>query len=187
MNNNELENVWYYFLDLEKELSDSSRYIEPYGQDNVYSFEFRKIIILACTECETVFKSICESIDNTKKRGSISYYKGIILGKYPKIVDAEVTIRRWHKTIKPFKDWDTGNLKWWTAHQNVKHDRGSNFYEATYENAVFSLSALYVLIFYLYVINDKEIPFERADEYISSEYTPPLISCMPNKKLPDFH
>ena len=48
VNDTEVQNMWYYFLDLEKELADSSRYIEPEGQENVYSFEFRKIIILAC-------------------------------------------------------------------------------------------------------------------------------------------
>lgn len=99
MSEKELQNMWYYFLDLEKELADSSRYIEPDGQENVYSFEFRKIIILACTECETAFKSLCEAIDDTKERGSMYDYKGIVLGKYPKIIDAEVHIRRWHKTI----------------------------------------------------------------------------------------
>ncbi len=184
MNHNELENMWYYFLDLEKELADSSRYIEPDGQENVYSFEFRKIIILACTECETAFKAMCEEIDDTKKRGLIFDYKGIVLGKYPKIVDAEVHISRWHKTIKPFVGWDTGKLSWWDAHQHIKHDRGSNFCEATYKNAVFSLSALYLLIFYLYVINNKDTPF--GSKYIDSEYASPIISCIPSEKLPDF-
>ena len=184
MTEKELHNMWYYYLDLEKDLSDSSRYIEPDGQEKVYSFEFRKIIILACTECETAFKAICEAVDNTKKRGSISDYKTIILGRYPKIVDAEVTIRRWHRSIKPFLGWNDGGLPWWTAHQNIKHDRGSNYNEATYENAAFALSALYVLIFYLYYINIQEPPYEG--EYISSEYTPPFLTCKPNKKLQDF-
>ena len=85
VNDTELQNMWYYYLDLEKELADSSRYIEPEGQEDVYSFEFRKIIILACTECETAFKALCEIIDQSQKRGSIGDYKGIILKKYPKM------------------------------------------------------------------------------------------------------
>lgn len=184
MESKELRNIWYYFLDLEKELADSSRYIEPEGQENVYSFEFRKIIILACTEIETAFKALCETIDNSKERGCMCDYKDIVLTRYPKIVNAEVYINRWHKTVKPFAGWDIGKLKWWSAHQHIKHDRGSNFIEATYENAAMALSALYILIFYLYVSNGKNTP--HGSEYIDSEYAPPNLVCAPSKKLPDF-
>ena len=184
MTEKELQNMWYYFLDLDRELSDSSRYIEPDGQEKVYSFEFRKIIILACTECETAFKAICESIDDTQNRGSIADYKKVILGKYPKIVNAEVNIKRWHRNVKPFAEWDTRKLSWWTANQNIKHDRGANFDQATYENATYALSALYILVFYLFAINNQDMPYEWG--YIDSEYGMPTLLCQPNKKLPDF-
>lgn len=185
MNDTELQNMWYYFLDLEKELADSSRYIEPEGQEDVYSFEFRKIIILACTECETAFKALCEIIDQSKNRGSIGDYKGIILGKYPKLVEAKVTISRWHKTIQPFKDWDNGKLEWWDVHQAIKHDRGSNLKQATYQNAVYTLSALYVLIFYLYRASSKYIT-ELRSYYITSQYAPKYFVGKYDRELPDF-
>lgn len=185
MNDTELQNMWYYFLDLEKELADSSRYIEPEGQEDVYSFEFRKIIILACTECETAFKALCEIIDQSKNRGSIGDYKGIILGKYPKLVEAKVTISRWHKTIQPFKKWDTGKLEWWDVHQAIKHDRGSNLKQATYQNAVYTLSALYVLIFYLYRASSKYIT-ELRSYYITSQYAPKYFVGKYDRELPDF-
>lgn len=184
MTEKELQNMWYYYLDLDRELSDSSRYIEPDGQEKVYSFEFRKIIILACTECETAFKAICETIDNTQKRGDMADYKKAILEKYPKIVEAEVIIKRWHRNIKPFEGWNTRRLAWWDAHQAIKHDRGSNFAEATYENATLALSALYILIFYLFAINEREMPYEWG--YIDSDYGTPTLMCAPSKKLPDF-
>ena len=185
MNDTELQNMWYYFLDLEKELADSSRYIEPEGQENVYSFEFRKIIILACTECETAFKSLCEIIDESKERGNIGDYKGIILSRFPKIVESEVIISRWHKTIQPFRGWDEGNLNWWDVNQKVKHDRGKNLKEATYENAVYTLSALYVLIFYLYRASSKYIT-ELRSNYITSQYAPKYVIGKYDRELPDF-
>lgn len=181
----ELQNMWYYFLDLEKELADSSRYIEPENQENVYSFEFRKILILACTECETAFKALCELIDSSKKRGSIEKYKEIILKRYPRIVEAEVFVSRWNKRIQPFENWDKEKLKWWDAHQNVKHDRGSNFKEATYENAVYALSGLYILILYLYRVSKKYITELRSD-YITSQYAPKYAVGRYEKELPDF-
>ena len=45
--------IWNYFLSLENDLSNTSRYIEPSGQEEVHSFEFAKLIILSCTEAES--------------------------------------------------------------------------------------------------------------------------------------
>ncbi len=183
--NDELQNMWNYYLDLEKELSDSSRYIEPKGQEDVYSFEFRKIIILACTECETAFKTLCKIIDQSKKRGSIVDYKEIILKEYPKIVEAEVTVSRWHKTIQPFKDWDNGKLDWWEVHQKIKHDCGSNLKKANYKNAIYTLSALYILIFYIYRSSNEHIT-ELRSNYITSQYAPKYVINKYDRELPDF-
>lgn len=46
------ESIWNYFLVLEKDLEATTRYVEPHNQDNVYSIEFYKILVLAATECE---------------------------------------------------------------------------------------------------------------------------------------
>ena len=182
---NELQNIWYYFLDLEKELSDSSRYIEPNGQENVFSFEFRKIIILACTECETAFKALCEIIDSEKDRGSIADYKKIILKKYPKIVEAEVVVKRWHKTIRPFSNWDNEKIFWWEVHQNVKHDRGAYFSKATYKNATYAMGGLYILILYLYRASGVYMTDLHSD-YITSKYTPQFVNGRLECELPGF-
>ena len=57
-----LNEIWNYYLTLEADISNTSRYIEPRGQENVHSFEFAKILILACTELESVFKLLCIEI-----------------------------------------------------------------------------------------------------------------------------
>ena len=46
----ELENCWNYYLSIEEDLNETSRYIEPTGQENVYSFEFQKVIMLCGAE-----------------------------------------------------------------------------------------------------------------------------------------
>jgi len=85
----------------------------------------------------------------------------------------------------PFSNWNTGKLPWWSAYQEVKHNRGAAFCQATYRNAVRAMAALYVLIFYLAEI--AELEFDNYNsKYISSEYGNPLFLCAPNKKLPDF-
>ena len=68
MDKKTLHGMWNYFLMLESDLDNTSRYIEPQGQENVYSFEFAKLLILACTEVESVFKAICFEIESFLSR-----------------------------------------------------------------------------------------------------------------------
>ena len=115
MPNAAVSNIWNYYLILEQDLSNTSRFIEPEGQDNVYSFEFAKIIVLANTEVESVFKILCKEIAD-KDVGKMSYYKNIILNRFPKIVDAYVNVPRAGKNgLKPYEEWATGKLSWWDA------------------------------------------------------------------------
>ena len=180
----ELNNMWNYYLSLEEDLSATSRFIEPSGQEDTYSFEFSKLIVLSCTEIESVFKAICKAITG-KEGGSISDYKGAILKAYPKIIGAVVFIPRWSKEIKPFSGWKNGKLAWWKAYSEIKHNRGSSFQDATYENAVYALSALYILILYLGKINDLRVE-AGVSKYILSAYAFRYIVNSPMRQLPDF-
>lgn len=185
MEKDSLLGIWNYYLSLESDLANTSRYIEPTGQENVHSFEFAKLIILACTEVESVFKLLCMELDSAKECGNIGEYKQMILGRYPRIVDAQVTISRLGRSISPFEDWGNKKLSWWDAYTDVKHNRGKNFCDATYINAVMGMSALYILIFYLAKTANLNFEDYKAD-YIGSQYAHPAIFCAPNVQLPDF-
>lgn len=185
MTEKELNGIWNYYLSLEKDMDNTSRYVEPEGQENVHSFEFAKILILACTEAETVFKAICTEIDRDSGQGNIGGYKAIILGKYPQIVNAEVNVTRLGKTLKPFEEWQHGKLKWWDAYTDVKHNRGEHFESASYLNAVSALSALYILIFYLSRITGIGFKEEKS-QYIDSEYCIGCLLVRSGKALPGF-
>lgn len=180
----EIENIWNYYLSLESDFSNTSRFIEPKGQENVYSLEFAKLLILTCTEIETVFKIICEEKTGATG-GNIGEYKEIILKHYPKIVTAEVYISRLAQAVQPFGGWDVGKLEWWDAYVAVKHNRDSNFQSATYKNAVYSLAALYLLILYLAKVFNTYVSDARGT-YIVSDYTYKYLVCSPTKELPDF-
>lgn len=181
----ELDGIWNYYLTLEGDLADTSRYIEPAGQENVYSFEFAKLLILSCTEIESVFKIICKEIVGQQVEGNIAKYKEVILKKYPKITEATVTVNRLGKNIEPFATWSSGTLTWWSAYQEVKHYRGGYFNKATYINAVTAIAALYILIFYLGKITGIDFP-DTQSNYISSDYSHQIISFGVIKRLPDF-
>lgn len=180
----EFQSIWNYYLALENDLAATSRYIEPAGQEDVHSFEFAKILILACTEVESVFKLICVAAEGSEV-GDISEYKRIILSKYPKIVDATAIISRLGKSIQPYSKWATGALPWWSAYQQVKHSREDHFYLASYRNAVNAIAALYIAVFYLAKIRGYDFR-GMGSQYIHSEYAGQLLVCKPPKELPDF-
>lgn len=181
---NTINEIWNYFLSLEKDLDNTSSFIEPKGQENVFSFQFAKLLVLSCTEVESVMKQLCFKIGG-KEEGNIGNYKKVILTTYPKIVSAEVTIPRWGNTIKPFEGWDTGGLLWWDAYGDIKHNRGKNFNEATYQNVAYALSGLYILIFYLAKLCNVFFP-NNDISYIQSDYSFRDFQAAPPRQLPDF-
>lgn len=185
MNKESLLNIWYYYLIIEKDMNETSQFIEPFNQENTYSFAFYKIIILSCTEIETIFKIITKSISGDEN-GKISEYKSYILSKYPKIVNSKVFVERWGKTIEPFNQWNSGRLEWWDAYSCLKHNRKNDFKKATYKNAVFCLSALYILILYLVkIFNIKDFD-DSQSIYITSEYSYSILYSDSEVPLPDF-
>ncbi|MFV0516946.1 MAG: hypothetical protein ACK5MV_06085 [Aminipila sp.] len=185
MTREEFLNIWNYYLVLEGDLSSTSRFVEP-TQKDVFSFEFLKIIILSCSELETTFKYICEEISGSKDNaGNIGQYKNVILKNFPQITEATVKIYRIQESILPFQNWKSGTLSWWNAYQDIKHNRGQAFQNATYWNAVYALSALYILIFYLSQITGFEFN-DSESKYLHSEYSSQFLVCRAPKKLPGF-
>lgn len=184
MDEKQLKNMWNYFLSLEQDLSNTSRFVDPQGQEDVYSFEFAKIIILGCTEVESAFKVLCKEIDGNNY-GDIGQYKSVILTKFPNITEAEVYIPRWNRSFKPFEEWKSGPLSWWSDYGVIKHSRDSHFSNASYKNAAFTLSALYVILLYISEFTGIYID-ELQCHYILSPYIHHIFAGKPNKKLPDF-
>lgn len=181
----ELDNIWNYFLTLEADLENTSRYVEP-TQKDVYSFEFSKIILLSCSEIETVFKYLCNVITNNEPFDvNIAGYKGVILSRFPKIEYAKVYIPRANEHIIPFENWSCEKLPWWDAYQEIKHNRGAAFPNATYWNAAQALAGLYILIFYLSAASGIHF-HDTKSSYIFSEYAHQTLACKAPKKLPDF-
>ncbi len=179
-----IENCWNYYLALESDLSKTSQFVEPRGQESVYSFEFYKIIVLACVEAESLFKVFCLYLENIDA-GDIAIYKGVLLKHFPQITRAEVQIKRCGLKLKPFLEWSEKPLPWWTEYQEIKHNRGGKFEKATYFNAVSALSALYLLILYYSRLTGVTI-HDQKSEYIVSEYSKAYLVISPSEKLPGF-
>lgn len=180
----ELDNIWSYYLALEADLENTSRYVEP-TQKDVYSFEFQKIIILACCEVETAFKYLCDMINDHNNAKNIPEYREIILNRFPKMQVAKVYIARANQSVVPFCDWSIQSPEWWRAYQQIKHNRGAAFSNATYWNAAQALAGLYILIFYLSAASGIQF-HDTKSSYIFSEYANQTLACSAPQNLPDF-
>lgn len=180
----DFDGCWNYFLSLEQDLLTTARYVEPRGQENVYSFEFAKILILTCTELESVFRIICEVKCPDKSAKGMNDYCNIILNEYPRIVETEVYINRLGISIKPLENLGR-KTSWWDAYNGVKHNRKNEFSKASYINVVYALASLYIAL--LYLGNILKCEFNSTETVcLSSSYCGKYLLCAPPHKLPDF-
>ena len=138
-------NHWRYFLSLEKEFTETLRFVEfTPSQQSVYSFEFARLLILICSELDVLFKVICGSACPGTTADSIGKYFPCIAGKYQ--VEAEtVRVDRFSVRVRPFENWSEDTPPdWWTAQNKVKHRRHEHFQEATLGNTLHALCGLFV-------------------------------------------
>lgn len=166
---------WDYFLSLEADLIESSRYVE-FTQANfdAYSIHFARLVMAVSAEIDSVAKAFCKQIDPNSGATNILEYAGKILGRYPKITDVGTVSHKYGITITPWEMWSSyDSPDWWQAYNGIKHNRALNFHTATLKNSLTSLSGLLVLLLYFY--------FDRNSghqEEISSFEKPKLLDIV---------
>jgi hypothetical protein len=196
---NDVHAYWQYYLSIEKNLAKTTDYVEVNpDNDKTYSIEYAKIIMLTCSEIETICRLLCVEIDvtsgynNPNKRGSIDKYAKIILKKFPKLVMCCLGNIRRHSTIFPFKDWQIAPVykspKWWTDCNSVKHSRHSSYNKATQSNAFYAVAGLLILNLYLYrlVANEPYANPNMRPKLFNSDTFPHYLVTRADKELPDF-
>ncbi|MGL4498653.1 MAG: hypothetical protein ACRCU2_06280 [Planktothrix sp.] len=156
---------WQYFLSLENDLINLSRYIEFSGvtQPNsenakVYSIELVRIFLAACAESENILKILAPcppSID--EERYNIKKIKNNLQSNYQPIfnhlVQATILMPIYNLSFNPWQEWTTTNAapQWWFDHNSVKHNRTQANYELAHlDNTLNSVAALMCLLFHYY-------------------------------------
>jgi hypothetical protein len=176
---------WEYFLSIEQDLEKCSRFVE-FSTSNYQtnSIEFARIIMAAAAEVDTVAKELCNLISPQSQTRNIVEYAGVILGKYPKIINVEVSIHRYKLKVQPWNGWSTSSSpKWWQGYNKIKHERTTHFDRANLENAIHSVSALLLLILYYFKERNN-----GGNEKISSFHGPKLfdiVDCSPSDEYQD--
>ncbi len=121
--------------------------------DQVYGYEIRQLLILACMEVESGWASILEANNYMAKRPKGSWSTA----DYVKLVDPLHLCE--HKVLYhpltsygpccPFEGWDvsrpTGSLPWYVAYNETKHHREVNLEKATLRNLMLAVGAAYVV------------------------------------------
>ncbi len=162
---------WNYFLALESDLENVSRYIEFSNKNfKTYSIELAHLLLAASSEVDVIAKEICKLLEPSEKAGNINEYREIILKHYPDFPNEEVFVSRYGLSFKPWINWGERKIpNWWKSYNKVKHHRNDHFSDANLQNVLNSLGGLLIMAFYFYKIKfslDNPDAFRRNGDVI---------------------
>ncbi len=137
---------------LHAELSRVYRYIEPSGQENLnaYGLEVRQLLILACTEVESLWKGALEENGVSVLRLDTSTY--VKLKDPLRLSEYTLSLPLYPGVdpVSPFREWDgdkpTQSLRWYDAYNAVKHHGEKNLARATVLHATEAVVAAVILV-----------------------------------------
>lgn len=143
---------WNYFLALEKDLENVSRYIE-FSKENLstYSIELTHLLISASSEVDVIMKQLCSLLHPEQKTNNINHYRTVIQNCLPSFINEEVVISRFGLEFSPWENWKgQENPDWWRSYNKVKHHRNNHFREANLQNTLNAVGALLLTVIYYY-------------------------------------
>jgi len=170
------KNHWNYFLTLEQDMSDTSKFVEHCEANyNTFSFEFFKIIQLSCAEIDSLLKELCKLWEPNSKAKCIKNYAKIIIPKYTKLNEFSTMMNYSGLPLLfcPWQHWTCeASPNWWRDYQHLKHNHTKNFDLATMKNAYYCLSALLIvlnMIRWTFPINEIDF-FPNITQRLSINY-----------------
>ena len=143
---------WNYFVALENNLAQVSRYIE-FDKKNfkTYSIELAHLLLASASEVDVIAKGICSFLEPMARAENINNYQAIIRRNLPEFVKEIVYVPRFNLTLKPWSNWNANtNPLWWRSYNKVKHERNEHFPEANLKNVLNSMGGLLITVFYFY-------------------------------------
>lgn len=179
-----LQNHWMYYLMLEKKFINTTTYVELSSKNySTFSNEYASLLQIIGAELDSFFKVYCGY--DAEEYKNIADYASYILSEYPDIKNQEIEVRGRDIIIKPFENWDSTKAKqslvWWETLDNIKHNRVGNKEDASLENVLYILAALFLLeMKYLSQIsaeqNVPDIPDEESSVFTLKDWTFKYVS-----------
>jgi len=130
------------------------RYVEPSSKnDRCFGHRARELLILACTEVESHWKSVLlQNMKNPRANFKPTTTDYIKLAPVLRLKDWRVTLKDYfgYRFIAPFENWDTAkpsqSLAWYSAYNAVKHDREGKFEQAQLQFVIEAMAAVHVML-----------------------------------------
>jgi hypothetical protein len=143
---------WNYFIALENDLAQVSRYIEFDKQNfKTYSIELAHLFLASASEVDVIAKGICGFVEPAARAENINHYQEIIRRNLPEFAKETVYVPRFNLTLNPWSNWKADNNPlWWRSYNKVKHERSEYFPEANLKNVLNAMGGLLVTVFYFY-------------------------------------
>ncbi len=137
---------------LNRELQRVLEYVEPVKQNaDVYSFRICDLILRTCMEFEAVCRdavSIVIGDPTPRHKMKVGHY--FKLRDFYNLSRYDVGVMFWRPKVyvDPFGPWwgPNPNLPWWNRHHALKHDRHTNFHDATLLLLVECMAGLFALM-----------------------------------------
>lgn len=138
---------------LNQELKKVLEYIEPVnGNADVYSFRICDLILRTCMEFETVCRdALSVVLQDPTPRHEMKIRDYLKLRDHYHLARYDVGVSFWRPQkiyVDPFGSWwgPKPSLAWWNRHHAIKHDRHTNFQQATLNLLVESMAGLFALM-----------------------------------------
>ena len=145
-----LKRYWSYYSKLEQDCIGLSRYIE-FRDCNLATCSNEIIGQLLNVGAE--FDHFCKIVCSLEPNGrfNIKDYATSLLGGIKDLRQIKVHVQGTSLDLLPFDNWtvETASLlSWWTAYNEVKHNREENYEKGNLQNLLNALAALYFLEMY---------------------------------------
>lgn len=146
------------FLILLKDLHELFDYVEPADKNlDCYSYRIHSLLLRACVEVEANLKAILKENGYSKSGDcNMADYKKIEKTHYLSAYEVKVPSWSGKQTIwSPFEAWASGEpLPWYQAYNTTKHDRHSQFEQATFRHLIGACCGLLVILSSQFHTND---------------------------------
>ena len=137
---------------LVQRLDELLHFIEPTAESlSGYGHKARELLILACTEVENYWGSFLKMAGTTAPKNGFTTKDYVKLLSALRLEEYQITLPRYAAVspMRPFLGWSaaksTQSLPWYDAYNRTKHDRSSNFKDASLQNCILSVAASLVV------------------------------------------
>lgn len=171
------------------ELFDIFKVVSPHSRNmKVFGNAIRNVLILSCTEVDSLMKSVLNGNGYIVDRPNMNDYRQLITPM--KLSDYTLSFRYINEVggNTPFGEWEpkenSKSPSWYKAYNDVKHDRINNFKEANLRNAIEATLGFATMLIATYgyrneiwndkvgkIINVKKEPLWMLKEF----YLPPVL------------